>query len=225
MSAQEKELLVRGFKALDTGKTGYVSKYDVLNYLLGTGMSHKDAVAKTEQMMKTMDPDNTGKITFANYVAAKKMSEVNDVIKAQGNDQMSMILDNHELAHALKHEEKHDIINRISMHIQTSNEVVPKKNDTSDNGGNYKSTTAASKNNTNTQNVDDSKETPTDKVETKQNGSTTEKKHIKGGSNSTDTISKDITAGTALPDDVTMQNLLDVLDAADDDDDDDEDDE
>ena len=80
MTVEDKQLLIRGFRALDVDNSGTVDKDEIFQYLRNSGLDIKEAKIKSDAMMKMMDPDNKGKISLKDYMRAKISTKVNDNI-------------------------------------------------------------------------------------------------------------------------------------------------
>ena len=134
MTEDDKQLLLRGFYALDRNKTGIVTKNDIYIYLRGCGMSRKEAKKQSLSMINLMDPSGKGKICLKDYVRARTLSTIQENYKNNDVDieiRGLKILDpknkgkiNHQqlekiLTRSLPEKEKDEFMNAVQSNTST----------------------------------------------------------------------------------------------------------
>eukprot|EP00485_Elphidium_margaritaceum_P001327 CAMPEP_0202701572 /NCGR_PEP_ID=MMETSP1385-20130828/14648_1 /ASSEMBLY_ACC=CAM_ASM_000861 /TAXON_ID=933848 /ORGANISM="Elphidium margaritaceum" /LENGTH=484 /DNA_ID=CAMNT_0049359023 /DNA_START=15 /DNA_END=1469 /DNA_ORIENTATION=- len=76
MDREEKKILVRAFKAIDTDGSGYIEKPEIVAYLKRSGKSPEEADYTAQQMMSVMDPKDTGRISLQDFVRSKTVAKL-----------------------------------------------------------------------------------------------------------------------------------------------------
>ena len=135
MTEDDKQLLLRGFYALDRNKSGIVTKNDIYIYLRGCGISRKEAKKQASSMVNLMDPSGKGKICLKDYVRARTLSTIQENYKNNDVDieiQGLKILDpknkgkiNHQqleeiLTRSLPEKEKDQFMNAVRSNTVSS---------------------------------------------------------------------------------------------------------
>jgi len=90
MSREEKKVLIRAFREIDKDRNGYLEENEIVDYLKNCGKSKAEAIEAAKRMMKTMDPQGTGKVSLQDFVRSKTVSS----LRLQGLDAVERIYDN-----------------------------------------------------------------------------------------------------------------------------------
>ena len=79
MSRKEKKRLRAAFRQIDTSNKGYVTKDEIVKYLIKTNdLSEQVAEKRATEMMKIMDRKHQGHISVKSFVRSKKLSFIQD---------------------------------------------------------------------------------------------------------------------------------------------------
>eukprot|EP01083_Nonionella_stella_P079797 219068_1 len=78
MGRDEKKILIRAFREIDTDHNGFIEYDEIIAYLKKTGRRADDAIDTAKQMMNVMDPENTGKISLQDFVRAKTAAKLQE---------------------------------------------------------------------------------------------------------------------------------------------------
>lgn len=76
MSADEKAVLIRGFRAIDRKGKGVIGRKEIVRYLKGHGMTSSEANKKANEMFTILDPRKTGKISLNDYIRGRTLGDV-----------------------------------------------------------------------------------------------------------------------------------------------------
>ena len=128
MSDKDKDLLIEGFKKLDTTNTGIITQRDIYRYLRkNTNLSSKDCQERSKNLITMMDTSNKGEISLQDYVRAKTLSKLKTHLGSNSEMQLKgleMLDPDHtgkidkktledELAHAMTENETICVMNSI----------------------------------------------------------------------------------------------------------------
>ena len=78
MDRDQKKILIRAFREIDLDRNGFIERDEILAYLKRCGRTQNEAEQTATDMMKVMDPKNTGKISLQDFVRAKTAANLDE---------------------------------------------------------------------------------------------------------------------------------------------------